>query len=36
MADSYEIFLQGLRRKKGLDLTGYKRPQMERRINSLS
>ena len=35
MADSYEMFLQGLRRKKGLDLTGYKRPQMERRINSL-
>ncbi len=35
MADAYEIFLEGLRRKKGLDLTGYKRPQMERRINSL-
>ncbi|WP_418790404.1 CheR family methyltransferase [Phosphitispora sp. TUW77] len=35
MADAYEIFLDGLKRKKGLDLTGYKRPQMERRINSL-
>jgi len=35
MADAYETFLDGLRRKKGLDLTGYKRPQMERRINSL-
>lgn len=35
MADAYETFLQDLRRRKGLDLTGYKRPQMERRINSL-
>ncbi len=35
MADAYEAFLDKLRRKKGLDLTGYKRPQMERRINSL-
>jgi chemotaxis protein methyltransferase CheR len=35
MRDAYETFLENLRRKKGLDLTGYKRPQMERRINSL-
>ena len=35
MPDAYEKFLQDLRRRKGLDLTGYKRPQMERRINSL-
>lgn len=35
MADAYELFLEKLRKKKGLDLTGYKRPQMERRINSL-
>lgn len=35
MPDAYEVFLQDLRRRKGLDLTGYKRPQMERRINSL-
>lgn len=35
MPDAYEIFLQNLQRRKGLDLTGYKRPQMERRINSL-
>ncbi len=35
MPDAYEKFLQDLQGKKGLDLTGYKRPQMERRINSL-
>jgi len=35
MPDAYDKFLQDLRRRKGLDLTGYKRPQMERRINSL-
>lgn len=35
MPDAYESFLQNLHRRKGLDLTGYKRPQMERRINSL-
>lgn len=35
MADAYELFLEKLRKRKGLDLTGYKRPQMERRINSL-
>lgn len=35
MPDAYETFLQDLKRRKGLDLTGYKRPQMERRINSL-
>ncbi|HWI54866.1 MAG TPA: protein-glutamate O-methyltransferase CheR [Desulfobacteria bacterium] len=35
MPDAYETFLQDLQRRKGLDLTGYKRPQMERRINSL-
>ena len=35
MPDAYEIFLENLRKKKGLDLTGYKRPQMERRITSL-
>jgi chemotaxis protein methyltransferase CheR len=35
MPDAYETFLEDLRRRKGLDLTGYKRPQMERRINSL-
>lgn len=35
MPDAYETFLQDLRRRKSLDLTGYKRPQMERRINSL-
>ncbi|PKM80975.1 MAG: chemotaxis protein CheR [Firmicutes bacterium HGW-Firmicutes-14] len=35
MPDAYELFLNDLRRAKGLDLTGYKRPQMERRINSL-
>ena len=35
MPDAYEKFLEDLRKRKGLDLTGYKRPQMERRINSL-
>ncbi len=35
MPDAYEKFLQNLLSRKGLDLTGYKRPQMERRINSL-
>ncbi|MGI6227906.1 MAG: CheR family methyltransferase, partial [Peptococcales bacterium] len=33
--DKYESFLQNLYRHLGLDLQGYKRPQMERRINSL-
>lgn len=33
--DAYEKFLADLRRKFNLDLTGYKRPQMERRINTL-
>ncbi len=35
MADAYELFLDKLQKRKGLDLHGYKRPQMERRINSL-
>lgn len=35
MPDAYEMFLLDLQRRKGIDLTGYKRPQMERRINSL-
>lgn len=35
MADEYELFLDKLNKRKGLDLHGYKRPQMERRINSL-
>lgn len=33
--DSYELFLEHLRKYLDLDLTGYKRPQMERRINTL-
>ena len=33
--DSYEKFISDLKRVFELDLTGYKRPQMERRINSL-
>ena len=33
--DAYEKFISDLRRVFDLDLTGYKRPQMERRINSL-
>lgn len=33
--DSYEKFLSDLKRKFDLDLLGYKRPQMERRINTL-
>lgn len=33
--DSYERFLTDLRIKFDLDLLGYKRPQMERRINTL-
>lgn len=33
--DLYEKFISDLRRVFDLDLTGYKRPQMERRINSL-
>ncbi|MFY9175207.1 MAG: protein-glutamate O-methyltransferase CheR [Peptococcia bacterium] len=33
--DAYEKFLVDLKRKFDLDLTGYKRPQMERRINTL-
>jgi chemotaxis protein methyltransferase CheR len=33
--DSYEKFTQDLDRYLRLDLTGYKRPQMERRINTL-
>ncbi len=33
--DSYEKFISDLKRVFDLDLTGYKRPQMERRINSL-
>lgn len=33
--DSYEKFLVDLKRHLDLDLTGYKRPQMERRINTL-
>jgi len=33
--DSYEIFLDNLHKYLHLDLKGYKRPQMERRINSL-
>jgi chemotaxis protein methyltransferase CheR len=35
MPDTYEVFLQDLRKRRGVDLSGYKRPQMERRINSL-
>jgi len=33
--DAYEKFQMDLKRKFDLDLTGYKRPQMERRINTL-
>lgn len=33
--DAYEKFLVDLKRKFDSDLTGYKRPQMERRINTL-
>lgn len=33
--DSYERFLLDLKNNLNLDLSGYKRPQMERRINSL-
>ncbi|MDR1205470.1 MAG: protein-glutamate O-methyltransferase CheR [Peptococcaceae bacterium] len=33
--DTYEKFVQDLDRYLRLDLTGYKRPQMERRINTL-
>jgi chemotaxis protein methyltransferase CheR len=33
--DAYEKFVQDLDRYLKLDLTGYKRPQMERRINTL-
>ena len=33
--EAYEKFLFDLKRKFDLDLTGYKRPQMERRINTL-
>lgn len=33
--DQYEAFLVELNNKFSLDLTGYKRPQMERRINTL-
>jgi len=33
--DKYESFLKDLHRVLDVDLTGYKRPQMERRINSL-
>ena len=33
--DKYQLFLSNLNKALKLDLTGYKRPQMERRINSL-
>lgn len=33
--DIYEKFLEDLKKKFDLDLSGYKRPQMERRINTL-
>ncbi|MCR4442185.1 MAG: protein-glutamate O-methyltransferase CheR [Peptococcaceae bacterium] len=33
--DEYERFLVDLKKNLDIDLTGYKRPQMERRINSL-
>lgn len=33
--DPYVEFINKLYKRKGLDLSGYKRPQMERRINSL-
>lgn len=33
--DAYDKFQQDLKRKFDLDLAGYKRPQMERRINTL-
>ena len=33
--DAYERFLNDLKNKLGLDLSGYKRKQMERRISSL-
>jgi chemotaxis protein methyltransferase CheR len=32
---TYEVFIERIYRKTGIDLSGYKRPQMERRINSL-
>lgn len=35
VVDAYLAFLEKLRHRRGLDLGGYKRPQMERRINSL-
>ena len=33
--DQYLVFLENLKKKFDVDLFGYKRPQMERRINSL-
>lgn len=33
--DNYEVFLNNLHKSLDVDLRGYKRPQMERRINSL-
>lgn len=33
--DTYEKFMEDLKKKFDLDLSGYKRPQMERRINTL-
>ena len=33
-ADDYEVFCEGLRQICGVDLTQYKRPQMERRLRS--
>jgi chemotaxis protein methyltransferase CheR len=34
LRDDYEIFIEGVRRVCGIDLSSYKRPQMERRIRS--
>src|SRR3954454_20796634 len=36
MRDDYEIFIDGVRRLAGIDLSSYKRPQMERRIRSFA
>ena len=36
LRDEYEIFIEGVRRLCGIDLSSYKRPQMERRIRSFA
>jgi chemotaxis protein methyltransferase CheR len=36
LRDEYETFIEGVRRLCGIDLSSYKRPQMERRIRSFA